>query len=293
MKEDLIEIIDKIIISEYNKSLRSTYCFACSINHYVKTVKALPLERNCNSARNLVFCKSWKEKSKMKAHLNRWDLEAILEYLNYMIKGQIPGHKFSETVESLIIKQLTGEIGLKFDRRRKQPFYRREQSLKEHKSEISIDNISSTDIPNLNKKERQNSKIFSSLYNLFYHLEVSIRNYLRNRLNKIFGADWQNTIYESNLFPHAYTRKAEVELTEYYPKRGDDILNYCNWTDYGKIIQLDSRIWDRKTSKDEFVAHLSTMYKIRNAIAHNAEVVPSELIREMEVFISKFIKIFK
>jgi len=227
----------------------------------------------------------------MKSHLRDCDEDFILDYMNALIKGRVKGHKLSDVVEDLLVRQFKAKLGFSFDKRKKNPLHKKSESLKDFKIEFNVQGIKSDDFPHFNKKDRGNAKKFASLYHLFYHLEVSIRNYLKNRFVAVYKNDWQKKIIDSGLFVHAVTRKNVVDNTEYFTKRGDNILNYCNWNDYPQLIDLNNNIWDRKTDKNEFMAHISTMYKIRNAIAHNAETIPPEMIKEMEVFLEKYIKI--
>jgi len=292
MKDTLIEIFDQMIIGEYGKSLHSKFCFACSYNYFEHERENKPFLQNCYGRRNIVrLCSHWGYGSKMKSHLRDCDEDFILDYMNALIKGRVKGHKLSDVVEDLLVRQFKAKLGFSFDKRKKNPLHKKSESLKDFKIEFNVQGIKSDDFPHFNKKDRGNAKKFASLYHLFYHLEVSIRNYLKNRFVAVYKNDWQKKIIDSGLFIHAVTRKNEVDNTEYFTKRGDNILNYCNWNDYPQLIDLNDNIWDRKTDKNEFMAHISTMYKIRNAIAHNAETIPPEMIKEMEVFLEKYIKI--
>ncbi len=292
MIEKIAEIYQEVVIAEHNKSLRHIYCFACSINFFVNESENKPKVANCKGARDNNFCKSWRQTTKMKAHLLKWDSSNLISYTNNLLKNRIEGHKLSEISKDLLIKQFKSKLNFEYDGRKANPLFKKEQSLKDFKINYDINGITSVDIPHLTTKEISNSKKFASLYNLFYHLEVSLRNYLRKRLRTIYKDQWEIEVENLSGLSRAVGRKKESLITEYYPKRGNDILNYCNWIDYGSILQID-KIWDRKTDLDEFRAHISAMYKIRNSIAHNAELIPIEIINEMEVFVQKYVSIMK
>jgi len=219
--------------------------------------------------------------------------EEIISYLNMLLSGKIPGHSLSELVLELLIKQIEFKTDYNVDITESKPIKKLAEPLKNYVPIQVIENIEAKDIPNITRKEIENSMKFASLYNLFYHLEVSMRNYLRIRLRTVFNETWEQNLKEKEIINHAFGRKSEIEMSEYYQKRGNDVLNYCNWVDYGKIMDVNEDIWDRKTSKNEFIAHLESMYKIRNAIAHNAENLPPDMFKELEVFVIKFVKIFK
>ena len=293
MKKKFEEIFEQLIFNQYHSILDGFYCYACSINHFVNTRKFLPLSENCNGERNLGFCRNWNQIPKMQRHFIRMEEEEMVDYINMLISGSIPGQKLPDEIFDLFCKQVEHKTEYNIDFGKDIPISKQSEPLKNYTPIELIDSISSTDIPNFSNREIENSHKFASLYNLFYHLEVSLRNYLRERLKKVWSNAWEENLKKAELIPHAFSLKRKVELNGYFQKRGNDVLNYCNWIDYGEILKMDNSIWDRRTSINEFVAHLQTMYKIRNAIAHNAENLPSEMFKELEVFVIKFIKIFK
>lgn len=160
---------------------------------------------------------------------------------------------------------------------------------------INSENINFTpsDIPLLNNNERKNAHFFTRLYFLFYHLENSIRNFIKKRLLSIVGSDWENEIISNVDLKKAQTIKKETDLSEMMTERGDNILHYCMWDDYGKIVKQFPKIFNTQIETDEIVAHLSSMTKIRNGIAHNSSTIPKEYQEELNVFLKKYIRILK
>ena len=75
--------------------------------------------------------------------------------------------------------------------------------------------------------------------------------------------------------------------------RGDSILFYCMWDDYAKIIRHYPQIFSIAKDCDEVLAHLNSLAKIRNAIAHNTATIPKEYQDELTLFLKKYIKIMK
>ena len=150
-----------------------------------------------------------------------------------------------------------------------------------------------SDIPFINKKIKKNSEFFTTLYYLFYHLENSIRKFLIQRLTSIIGNEWEAELLANVDLNKAVSIKNEVNLTEMLPDRGDNILFYCMWDDYAKIISNIPGIFHVDKEKNEILAHLNSMAKIRNAIAHNAATIPKEYQDELTIFLTKYIKILK
>ncbi len=150
-----------------------------------------------------------------------------------------------------------------------------------------------SDIPFTNSKIRKNAEFFATLYYLFYHLENSIRKFLIQRLTSLLGGTWESEIISKVDLVKACAIRKEVNLSEMLPERGDNILYYCMWDDYAKIMSTYPSIFKIVKEKDEVLAHLNSLGKIRNAIAHNAVTIPKEYQDELTIFLTKYIKILK
>ncbi|PWG80665.1 hypothetical protein [Pararcticibacter amylolyticus] len=150
-----------------------------------------------------------------------------------------------------------------------------------------------SDIPFLNAKIKRNAEFFSKIYFLLYHLENSIRKFLTIRLSSILGQDWEKTVCSDIDLVKAERIRSEIHLSEMLPKRGDTILYYCMWDDYGKFLKQYPNIFDDRKETDEVLAHLNSLSKIRNAVAHNASTIPKEYQDELTLFLKKYIKIMK
>lgn len=150
-----------------------------------------------------------------------------------------------------------------------------------------------SDIPFLNSKIKKNAEFFSKLYFLLYHLENSLRKFLNQRLSSIIGTNWETELIQNVDLTKAVAIRKETNLSEMLQDRGDSILFYCMWDDYGKIIRQYPQIFSIAKDCDEVLAHLSSLAKIRNAIAHNTATIPKEYQDELTLFLKKYIKIMK
>lgn len=150
-----------------------------------------------------------------------------------------------------------------------------------------------SDIPFLNSKIKKNAEFFTKLYYLLYHLENSLRKFLNARLSSILGTNWELTLIQSVDLAKAVSIRRETNLSEMLQDRGDSILFYCMWDDYGKIIKQYPQIFSNIKDCDEVLAHLNSLAKIRNAIAHNTATIPKEYQDELTLFLKKYIKIMK
>lgn len=148
-----------------------------------------------------------------------------------------------------------------------------------------------SDIPFLNNKIRKSAEFFSKLYFLLYHLENSLRKFLQQRLSSVLGTDWEKIVLQNVDLTKAQSIRKEVSLSEMLPERGENILYYCMWDDYGKIIKFQPTVFTKPKETDEILAHLNSLSKIRNAIAHNTLTIPKDYQDELTLFIKKYIKI--
>lgn len=150
-----------------------------------------------------------------------------------------------------------------------------------------------SDIPFLNSKIKKSAEFFTKLYYLLYHLENSLRKFLNTRLSSILGTNWELTLIQSVDLAKAVSIRRETNLSEMLQDRGDSILFYCMWDDYGKIIKQYPQTFSNIKDCDEVLAHLNSLAKIRNAIAHNTATIPKEYQDELTLFLKKYIKIMK
>lgn len=149
------------------------------------------------------------------------------------------------------------------------------------------------DIPFLNNSTKKHAHFFTKLYFLFYHLENSIRKFLIIRLSSILGTNWETTLVKEIDLKKAEAIKKEVDLSDMLPSRGNNILYYCMWDDYAEIMSHYPQIFHHKKEANEIIAHLGTLTKIRNAVAHNVATIPKEYQNELTLFLGKFIKILQ
>lgn len=112
-------------------------------------------------------------------------------------------------------------------------------------------------------------------------------------MTSIVGSNWESEICTKVDLGKAQSIRSEVNLSEMLPNRGDNILFYCMWDDYAKIILEYPQVFTKQKESSEILAHLNSMGKIRNSIAHNASIIPQEYKDELTLFIRKYIKILE
>lgn len=292
--------MEKIFQSVFNplqKEIKDTFCGSCAIGIFLKLKDGLPYTG--------INCKK-QDKGGGRTNLcgqlpgvafhrfrDKLTEDEIILFLNFLLKGKLQGQRIDKEYFQYI-KNYVLKRGYSYNLRKRNPIERTHSYLfSEYIPEIDPKTIKSDDIPNLNNRTRNNALFFSRLYCLFYHLENSVRHFLKSRLISIHGQKWEEKILiDLDLKRNEAIRK-ETNLSNLFPKRGNTILNYCMWDDYGKIMLKYPLIFNKSYKVNEIVAHLNSMTKIRNAIAHNADTIPKENLDELDVFLKKFIAVFK
>lgn len=288
-------IFQKVLNPLYPE-IKDIFCASCAINHFLKLKEGLPY--------NGINCKiPGKGKGKFCNQLpggyfhkykETFTEEDVVLFFNFLLKGKIPKqnlkkehHKF---IKNYVIKK-----GYSFNLRKTSPIEKLpSHTFTNYVPEIDSRTIKSNDIPNINNKTRKNAEFFSRIYFLFYHLENSIRNFLKMRLSTLHGKEWEEKLLNDIDLKRSEAIRKETDLSNLFPSRGSSILNYCMWDDYGKIILEYPLIMENKQHNiNEIVAHISSMTKIRNAVAHHAETIPKKNLKELDVFLEKFIEVFK
>jgi hypothetical protein len=184
-------------------------------------------------------------------------------------------------------------LSRKYESKIKEQIQESNSTFLEFEIDVSKLNWKPDDIPYLNNSVKKHAHFFTKIYFLFYHLENSIRKFLTMRLTSILGTHWENILNKEVNLNKAQAIKKEVDLTNMLPNRGDNILFYCMWDDYAEIMKNYPHIFQHKKEASEIIAHLGTITKIRNAIAHNVATIPKEYQDELTVFLNKYIKVLK
>lgn len=280
------------VIAPIHSDFKGEYCFYCSMRIFDRIKRHQPYPSNnlnCRGQRTGSNCKQ--SVSHLRTMYEKLTDEEVLDYLNKLVKNKIEGHKMPIKLLGYVKDYLQVNHSIFFDKRKKEAFFKLEAyNFFDYTPSLDVRNLKTSDIPFTNNKITKNAVFCTRLYFLFYHIENSLRKFLKNRLNSIYGHEWENKLNSIVDLHKAKRIKAEVNLSNLFPKRGDNILSYCMWEDYVKILRSIPQILNDEKKLNEFSSHLSSMTKIRNAIAHHAETVDSDTMKEMEVFVIKYIK---
>jgi hypothetical protein len=133
--------------------------------------------------------------------------------------------------------------------------------------------------PQIPEHIRHDAAVMAQHYELFYSLEVYIRDVIRTRLEEIDKDNWWDKYVPQFIRDNAATnRKKEIESG--VTPRSDDWLSYTNFGELGQIITTNWAIFsdtftDQKAVQNT-VARLNTL---RAPIAHCSMLAEDEILR--------------
>lgn len=135
--------------------------------------------------------------------------------------------------------------------------------------------------PQFTQRHRDEAEAMARNYSIFYCLENSIRELVRDRLEDVYGADWWN---KQGVVPEQVAKNAESnrkkELATGITPRSDELLDYSNFGELGEILKAN---WDifgdmfrDKGAVEKILANLNTL---RAPIAHCKLLAEDEIVR--------------
>jgi len=128
---------------------------------------------------------------------------------------------------------------------------------------------------------RHNAAMMAEHYELFYCLEVSIRDVIRAKLVEADKDWWQNLVQESVRVSAIANKKKEVE-TGVAP-RSEDWLDYTNFGDLGQIISANWALFSDLFTDPKAVQN--TLYRLNTL---RAPIAHCSLLGEDEVLLLRY-----
>lgn len=132
--------------------------------------------------------------------------------------------------------------------------------------------------PQITEQIRHDAAIMAQHYELFYCLEISIRDLIRTRLEDE-GADWWDKLVPQNVRENAAKNKARETQSGVTP-RSSDPLSYTNFGELGEIIKTNWGLF-RDTFSDPRAVEttLGRLNTLRAPIAHCSMLAEDEVLR--------------
>lgn len=133
--------------------------------------------------------------------------------------------------------------------------------------------------PQITEKIRHDAAIMAQHYELFYSLEVSIRDTIRARLEEIDNENWWDKYVPQFIRDNAAVNKKKETEAGVTP-RSDDWLSYTNFGELGQIITANWSIFsDMFTDQKAVNATVARLNTLRGPIAHCSILAEDEVVR--------------
>ena len=127
--------------------------------------------------------------------------------------------------------------------------------------------------------QRRNSALeMARLYAVLYCFENEIRDFIRDTLKEKFGELWVDHL-SPKIKEHAENRRASALKESWLEGEKTDLLGFV---DFGHLAQIIINNWDHFTvipSQHWLKQRMDEMEKVRNFMAHNRMLLPSEFQR--------------
>jgi len=116
-------------------------------------------------------------------------------------------------------------------------------------------------------------------YELFYCLELSIRDLIRSRLEESGGATWWDQLVPQAIKDNAAKNRLKETQSGVTP-RSADLLSYTNFGELGEIIKTNWKLFsDTFTDSRAVEATLARLNTLRAPIAHCSMLAEDEVLR--------------
>ncbi len=117
-------------------------------------------------------------------------------------------------------------------------------------------------------------------YELFYCLEVSIRNMIKEKLLSEIGENWWDDAEIPDNIKENVNKNIQREVDSAFTQRSDDELDY---TTFGELIEIVRNNWDRFgdlfNSQKGFNKVMNNLNLLRGPIAHCSPLAEDEIVR--------------
>lgn len=126
---------------------------------------------------------------------------------------------------------------------------------------------------------RHDAAVMAQHYELFYSLEVSIRDVIRARLEEKDKENWWDVFVPQFIRDNAALNKKKETEAGVTP-RSDDWLSYTNFGELGQIITANWAIFsDMFTDQKAVQATIARLNTLRGPIAHCSMLAEDEVVR--------------
>jgi hypothetical protein len=147
------------------------------------------------------------------------------------------------------------------------------------KRDESAEDVDDQYYPQFSEAVRKEAASMASHYEVFYSLERSIRELIKETLQARHGATWWDTAVPANVQQSA-RENMQRELESGVTARSVDEIDYITFGELGEIVR---RNWpdfnDTFNNEKAFTKIMNSLNVLRGPIAHSSPLAPDEVVR--------------
>jgi Swt1-like HEPN len=133
--------------------------------------------------------------------------------------------------------------------------------------------------PQVTAQIRRDASLMAEHYELFYCLEISIRDLIRTTLETAEPADWWGKLVPQVVRDNAAKNQTK-EIQAGVTPRSTDILSYTNFGELNEIIKANWKLFgDTFTDAKAVETTLARLNTLRSPIAHCSMLAEDEVVR--------------
>lgn len=133
--------------------------------------------------------------------------------------------------------------------------------------------------PQFPRELRRQAESMARHYAIFYCLENSVRQMIKDRLEEQYGSDWWDKAVPKSVADNA-VKNRQRELHAGITLRSDDLIDYSNFGELGEIIKANWDIFDDMLRDIRAVERiLNNLNTLRAPIAHCNALAEDEVVR--------------
>ncbi|MCI5072599.1 Swt1 family HEPN domain-containing protein [bacterium] len=133
--------------------------------------------------------------------------------------------------------------------------------------------------PQFDEVIRNKAKIMSEHYEVFYCLENSIRQIIREVMTKNFGNAWWENAVDQNI-KQEVQKRIQKDQDSGFTLRSEDNLDFSNFGELSSIIEKQWQLFDDIfTTKNAMKKVMASLNTLRGPIAHCCDLAEDEILR--------------
>ncbi|WP_136024105.1 Swt1 family HEPN domain-containing protein [Microbacterium sp. K27] len=146
-------------------------------------------------------------------------------------------------------------------------------------------------ISRFSAQARAQAAAMGDVYELLYCLENSIRELVESTLKEAHGTGWWDSGVDASIRRSAEKRQEDDEKARWHGPRGDSLLSYVDFPQYGDIIRSQWVYFEPLLGDQGWVTYyFAELNRTRRALAHTGRLTAADVER-MEVRVRDWLRV--